>query len=115
LPSKISQGQSSEIIKLQSNEEVIPESEIKLVIEPTTISFPSTISELNLNQWKLFAKLIEEENSNTLSVVEALRDHNKDIKSEPESLSSSSQSFSSEEIKPHYSSFENPLFLGPSS
>jgi hypothetical protein len=50
-----------------------------------------------------------------LSVDEALRDHKKDIKSEPETLSSSSQSLSSEEVKPHYSSFENPLFLGPSS
>jgi hypothetical protein len=115
LPSKISQGQSSEIIKLQSDEEVIPESEIKPVIEPAIVSFPSTISELNLNQWKLLVELIEEEHSNTLSVAEALRDHNKDIKSEPETLSSSSQSLSSEEVKPHYSSFENPLFLGPSS
>jgi len=61
LPSNNFQGQSSEIIKLQSNEKVIPESEIKLVIELATISFPSTISELNLNQWNLFAKLIEEE------------------------------------------------------
>ena len=50
LHSKISQAQSSEIIKLQSDEEVIPESEIKPVIEPVTVSFPSTISELNLNQ-----------------------------------------------------------------
>jgi hypothetical protein len=115
LPSKSSQGQSSEITKLQSDEEVIPESEIKLVIEPATVSFPSTISELNLNQWKLLAELIEEENSNTLSVLEDLRDHTKDIKSEPEILSSSSHSLSSEEVKPHYSSFENPLFIGPSS
>jgi hypothetical protein len=48
-------------------------------------------------------------------VAEALRDHSKDIKIEPETLSSSFESLSSEEVKPHYSSFENPLFLGPSS
>jgi ribonuclease HI len=47
-------------------------------------------------------------------VAETLKDHNKDIKSEPETLSSSFGSLSSEEIKSHYSSFENPLFLGPS-
>jgi hypothetical protein len=115
LPSINTQGQSSETVKLQSDEGVIPESEIKPIIEPVTVSFPSTISELNLNQWKLFVELIEEEQTNTLSVAEALRDHSKDIKSEPETLSSSPQSFSSEENKPRYSSFENPLFLGPSS
>jgi hypothetical protein len=54
---------------------VIPESETKPIIEPATVSFPSTISELNLNQWKLFVELIEEEQTNTLSVAEALRDH----------------------------------------
>jgi hypothetical protein len=114
LSSKRFQGQSSEIIKPQSDEEVTPESEIKPVIEPATISFPSTILELNLNQWKLLAELIEEEHSNTLFVAEALRDHNKYIKSEPKILSSSFGSLSYEEIKPHYYSFENPLFLGPS-
>jgi hypothetical protein len=115
LPSINTQGQSSETIKLQSDEGVIPKSEIKSIIESIIVSFPSTISELNLNQWKLFVELIEEEHKNTLSVVEALRDHNKDTKSEPEKLSSSPQSFSSEENKPCYSSFQNPLFLGPSS
>jgi hypothetical protein len=45
LPSISSQGKSYEIIKLQSNEEVILESEINSVIEPVTVSFPSTISE----------------------------------------------------------------------
>jgi hypothetical protein len=46
---------------------------------------------------------------------ETLKDHSKDIKSEPETPSSSLGSLSSEEIKSHYSSFENPLFLGSSS
>jgi hypothetical protein len=114
LSSESFQGQSSEITKTQSDEEVIPESEVKPVIEPATVSFPSTISELNLDQWKLLAELIEQEYSNTFPVAETLKDHNKDIKSEPETLSSSFGSLSSEEIKSHYSSFENPLFLGPS-
>jgi hypothetical protein len=83
LPSISSQGKSSEIIKFQSDEEVIPESEIKPVIELVIVSLPSTISELNLNQWKILAKLIEEHHSNTLSIVEDLIDHNKDIKTEP--------------------------------
>jgi hypothetical protein len=43
-PSIISHGQPNEIIKLQSDEEVIPGSEIKLVIEPITVSFHSTLS-----------------------------------------------------------------------
>jgi hypothetical protein len=115
LPSTNTQGQSSKTVKLTPDEGVIPESETKPIIEPATVSFPSTISELNLNQWKLFVELIEEEQTNTLSVAEALRDHSKDIKSEPETLSSSPQSFSSEENKPRYCSFENPLFLEPSS
>jgi hypothetical protein len=63
----------------------------------------------------LFAELIEEEQTNTLYVAESLRDNSKDTKSEPETLSSSPRSFSSEENKPCYSSFENPIFLGPSS
>jgi hypothetical protein len=63
----------------------------------------------------LFADLIEKEQENTLFVAKALRYYKKYIKSELETLSSSSQSFSSEENKPRYSSFENPLFLGPSS
>jgi hypothetical protein len=46
-------------------------------------------------------------------VAEALRDHNKDIKSEPKALYSSFESLSSKEVKPQYCSFENPLFLGP--
>jgi len=115
LPSINTQGQYYETVKFPSNEGVIPESEIKPIIELVIVFFPSTISELNLNQWKLFVELIEEEQTNTLSVDEALRDHSKDIKSELETLSSSPQSFSSEENKPCYSSFENPLFLGPSS
>jgi hypothetical protein len=70
---------------------------------------------LNLNQWKLFVELIEEEQTNTLSVAEALKYFTKDIKSEPDTLSSSPRSFSSEENKPRYYSFENPLFLEPST
>jgi hypothetical protein len=60
----------------------------------------------------LFAKLIEKEQTNTLSIVEALRYFPKDIKSESNTLSSSPQSSSSEEVKPHYYSFENPLVSG---
>ena len=48
LSSESSQGQSSEIPKIQADEEVIPKSEFKPVIESATVSFPSTISELNL-------------------------------------------------------------------
>jgi hypothetical protein len=90
---------------------VIPESEIKPVIEPDTVSFPSTISELNLEQWKLLIELIKQEYPNTLPVTETLRGHNKDIKSEPETLFIILESFSSEDFKSHYFSFENPLFL----
>jgi hypothetical protein len=74
------QGQSSKTVKLTPIEEVIPESETKSIVEPATVSFPSTISELNLNQWKLFVELIEEEQTNTLSVAEALRDFPKILK-----------------------------------
>jgi hypothetical protein len=108
------QGQSSETVNILPIEEIIPESETKPIVEPS-VSFPSTISELNLDQWKLFVELIEEEQTNTLSIAEALRDFPKDIKSEPDTLSSSPQSSSSEENKPHYYSFENPLFLEPST
>jgi hypothetical protein len=59
---------------------------------------------LNLDQWKLCVELIEEEQTNTLSIVEALREFPKDIKSEPNTLSSSPQSISFEEVKPHYCS-----------
>jgi hypothetical protein len=85
---------------------MILESEGKLVIEPATVSFPSNISELNLDQWNLLAELIEQEYSNTLPGDETLKDYSKDIKSEPETLSSSFGSLSSEEIKSHYSSSE---------
>jgi hypothetical protein len=45
-----------------------------------------------------------------------LRDFTRDTKSEPDTLlSSSPQSSSSEEAKPQFHSFENPLFLEPSS
>jgi hypothetical protein len=92
---------------------VIPKSEVKTVIESAIVSFPSTISELNLDQWKLLVELIEQEYSNTFPGDETLKGYIKDIKSEPETLYSSFRSLSSEEIKSHYSSFENPLFLGP--
>jgi hypothetical protein len=62
---------------------VIPKSEFKPIIEPATVSFPSTISELNLDQWKLVAELIEQEYSSTFPGDETLKDYNKDIKSEP--------------------------------
>jgi hypothetical protein len=48
-------------------------------------------------------------------VIETLRGHNTDIKSEPETPSSSLESLSSEDFKSHYFSFENPLFLSPLS
>jgi hypothetical protein len=48
-------------------------------------------------------------------VTETLTGHNTDIKSEPETPSSSLGSLSSEDFKSHYFSFENPLFFGPSS
>jgi hypothetical protein len=48
LSSESSQGQSSEITKTQVDEEVNLESEIKPIIEPATVSFPSTISKLNI-------------------------------------------------------------------
>jgi hypothetical protein len=70
---------------------------------------------LNLNQWKWFVELIEEEQTNNLFVAESLKDFTKYIKSELDTLSSSPHSFSSEENKPHYYSFENPLFLEPST
>jgi hypothetical protein len=56
---EIFQGQSFEIAKNQVDEETIPESEVKPVVEPATVSFPSTISELNLDQWKLLTELIK--------------------------------------------------------
>ena len=62
---------------------MILESKVKPIIEPATVSFPSTISELNLDQWKLVAELIEQEYSNTFPGDETLKDYNKDIKSEP--------------------------------
>jgi hypothetical protein len=115
LSSKVFQGQSSEITKTQEDEEVIPESEVKPVVDPATVSFPSTISELNLDQWKLLTELIKHEYSNTLPVTETLAGHNTYIKSELEKPSSSLGSLSSEDFKSYYFSFENPLFLGPSS
>ena len=44
LSSESSQGQSYEITKTQVDEEVIPKREVKPVIDPDTVSFPSTIS-----------------------------------------------------------------------
>ena len=71
---------------------------------------------MNLEQWKLFYDLIEEGKTNTLSIARALRDFTKDNKSKPDTLlSSSPQSIPSKEAKPHFRSFENPLFLEPSS
>jgi hypothetical protein len=60
LSSDMFQGQSSEITKIQVDEEVIPESEVKPIIKPDTVSFPSTIPELNLEQWKLLTELIKQ-------------------------------------------------------
>jgi hypothetical protein len=65
---------------------------------------------------EIISELIGEEQTNTLSIAGALKNFPKDTKSELDTLlSSSPQSSSSEEVKPHYCSFENPLFLEPSS
>jgi hypothetical protein len=92
---------------------VNPESEIKLVIEFDIASFPSTISELNLEQWKLLTELIKQEYPDFFLVTKTLRGDNTDIKSEPKTPSSSLGSISSEDFGSHYFSFENPLFLNP--
>jgi hypothetical protein len=113
--SESSQGKLFEITKTQVDEEVNPESEIKPIIEPATVSFPSTISKLNLEQWKLLTKLIKHEYSDTFPMTETLRGHNTYIESEPETPSSFLGSLSFEDFKSHYFSFENPLFLSPSS
>jgi hypothetical protein len=44
LSSENFQEQYSEITKTQVDEEVIPKREVKPVIDPDTVSFPSTIS-----------------------------------------------------------------------
>jgi hypothetical protein len=113
LSSESSQAESSEIIKTQSNEDLNPESEIKPVIEPDIVSFPSTVSELNPEQKKLLIELIKQEYPDIFPVIEILTGHNTDIKSEPETSSSSLGSVSSEDFRSHYFSFENPLFLTP--
>jgi hypothetical protein len=114
--SKGTQGQSSSSKDKSSAVEVVPEIETKPIIQSSEVSFPSTISELNLEQWKLFSELIEEEQTNTLSIAGALRNFTRDTKSEPDQLlSSSPQSSSSEEAKPQFRTFDNPLFLEPSS
>jgi hypothetical protein len=59
------------------------------------VSFSSTISELNLEQWKLLTELIKQEYSNILPMTETLRGHDTDIESEPETPSSSLESLSS--------------------
>jgi hypothetical protein len=115
LSSESVQGQFSEITKTQSDQEEIPESEVKPVIEPALVSFPSIVLELNLYQWKLLAEFIKQEYPNTLPVIETLEGHSIDIKSELKASSSSLVSLSYEDFKSHYFSFENPLFLGPSS
>ena len=92
-----------------------PESEIKPVIESDIVSFPSTISELNLEQWKLLTELIKKEYPKKFPMTETLRGHNTYIESEPEMPSSFLGSLSFEDFKSHYFSFENPLFLSPSS
>jgi hypothetical protein len=113
LYSKRSQVKSSEIIKTQLYEDVNPESEIKPLIESDIVSFPSTISELNLERWKLLTELIKQEYPDIFPVTETLRGHNTDIKSELETPLSSLGSVSFEDFRSHYFSFENPLFLNP--
>jgi hypothetical protein len=110
---EISQVESSEIIKTQSNEDLNLESEIKPVILLDIVSFPSTISELSLEHKKLLIELIKHEYPDILPVIEILIGHNKNIKSEPETSLSSLGSISFEDFGSHYFSFENPLFLTP--
>jgi hypothetical protein len=110
------QGKPPKIVIQSSTVEVVPEIETKFIVQPSVVSFPSTIYELNLEQWKLFYKLIEEEQTNALSIVGALRDFTQYTKNELDTLlSSSPQSNPSDEAKPHFRSFENPLFLESSS
>jgi len=72
---------------------------------------------LNLEQCKLFSEIIEEEQTNTLSIDGSLRNFTRDTKSEPDQLlfSSPPQSSSYEEAKPQFRTFDNPLFLETSS
>jgi hypothetical protein len=113
LSSENSQEESSEIIKTQSNEDLKPKSEINPVVEYDIVSFPSNVSELNQEQNKLLIELIKQEYPNFLPVTENSRGPSTSIKSEPETPSSSFESFSSEDFRSHYFSFDNPLFLSP--
>jgi hypothetical protein len=107
------QAESSEIIKTQSNEDLKPESEIKPVVVSDIVSFPSNVSELNPEQKKLLIELIKQEYPDFLPVTENSRGPSTGVKSEPETPSSSFESFSSEDFGSHYFSFDNPLFLSP--
>jgi hypothetical protein len=78
-----SQGQYSSSKDKFPVVEVVPKIETKPIVQSSIVSFPSTISKLNLEQWKLFYKLIEEEQTNTLSKAGSLRDFTRDTKSEP--------------------------------
>jgi hypothetical protein len=113
LSSESYQAESSEIIKTQSNEDLNPESEIKPVIEPDIVSFPSTVSELNPEQKKLLIELIKQEYPYILPMIEISIGHNTNIKRKPETSLSSLGSVSSEDFRSHYFSFENPMFLTP--
>jgi hypothetical protein len=92
---------------------VNPESENKHVIKSDIVSFPSTISELTLEQWKLLTKLIKQEYPDIFPVIETLIGHNTDIKNELETPCSSLGFVSFGDFRSHYFSFENPLFLNP--
>jgi hypothetical protein len=87
--SKSNQGKSSSSKDKSSSTSTQGQS-YKPIVQPSNVSFPSTISELNLEQWKLFSKLIDEEQTHTLSIAGALRDFARDTKSEPDQLLSSS-------------------------
>jgi hypothetical protein len=113
LSSESSQAESYEIIKTKSNEDLDLESEIKPIIVPDIVSFPSTVSELNPEQKKLLIELIKQEYLEILPVIEILTGHNTDIKIRPKTSSSSLGSVSSKDFGSHYFSFENPLFLTP--
>jgi hypothetical protein len=113
LSSENSQAESFEIIKTQANEDLEPESEIKLVVESDIVSFPTNVSELNSEQRKLLIELIKQEYPFLLSETGNLRVPNTSIKIETETSSSSCESFSFEDFGAHYCYFDNPLFLSP--
>jgi hypothetical protein len=113
LSSEISQAESSEIIKTQANEDLKPKSEIKPVVESDTVSFPTYVLELSLEQRKFIIELIKQEYPYLLSETGDLRVPSTSVKSETKTSASSCESFSLEDFRTHYYYFDNRLFLSP--